>query len=95
MSLSRLSALLTGVTCSLMIAAAPVVHAQEAQAVDPKTLELGQLVGDTIQLMRKGDWAEEWFTIYPDGTHVRHMKNHTALAAMSQPFSRCDGLPPQ
>ena len=35
----------------------------------------------------KGDWAEEWFTIYPDGTHVRHMKIHTALAAMSQPFS--------
>ena len=35
----------------------------------------------------KGDWGEEWFTIYPDGTHVRHMKIHTALAAMSQPFS--------
>jgi hypothetical protein len=35
----------------------------------------------------KGDWAEEWFTIYPDGTHVRHMRIHTALAAMSQPFS--------
>lgn len=35
----------------------------------------------------KGDWGEEWFTIYPDGTHVRHMKIHTGLAAMSQPFS--------
>ena len=35
----------------------------------------------------KGDWGEEWFTIYPDGTHVRHMKIHTALAAMSQPYS--------
>ena len=35
----------------------------------------------------KGDWGEEWFTIYPDGTFVRHMKIHSALAAMSQPFS--------
>jgi hypothetical protein len=35
----------------------------------------------------KGDWGEEWFTIYPDGTHVRHMKIHTGLAAMSQPSS--------
>ena len=35
----------------------------------------------------RGDWAGEWSTIYPDGTHVRHMKIHTALAVMSQPFS--------
>lgn len=35
----------------------------------------------------KGDWAEEWLTIYPDGTFVRRMTIHTALAAMSQPFS--------
>ena len=35
----------------------------------------------------KGDWGEEWFTIFPDGTHVRHMKIHTGLAAMSQPYS--------
>ncbi len=35
----------------------------------------------------KGDWGEEWFYIYPDGTHLRHMKVHTALAAMSQPYS--------
>ncbi len=35
----------------------------------------------------KGDWGEEWFTVYPDGTFVRHMKIHTALATMSQPFS--------
>ncbi len=35
----------------------------------------------------KGNSAEEWFTIYPDGTHIRHMKIHTVLAAMSQPFS--------
>jgi hypothetical protein len=34
----------------------------------------------------KGDWGEEWFDIYPDGTYLRHMKIHTALAAMSQPF---------
>lgn len=32
-----------------------------------------------------GDWAEERFTIYPDGTYLRHMKVHTGLAAMSQP----------
>lgn len=35
----------------------------------------------------KGDWGEERFTIYPDGTHVRHMTIHTGLAAMSQPSS--------
>lgn len=34
----------------------------------------------------KGDWAEERFTIYPDGTHVRHMMIHTGLASKSQPF---------
>ncbi len=34
----------------------------------------------------KGDWAEERFTIYPDGTHVRHMTIHTGLASKSQPF---------
>jgi hypothetical protein len=34
----------------------------------------------------KGDWGEEWFYIYPDGTYLRHIKIHTALAAMSQPF---------
>ncbi|MBL8856094.1 MAG: hypothetical protein JNK57_19170 [Planctomycetaceae bacterium] len=33
-----------------------------------------------------GEWGEERFTIYPDGTFVRHMRIHTALAAMSQPF---------
>ncbi len=35
----------------------------------------------------RGDWAEERFTIYPDGIFVRHMTIHTALAARSQPFS--------
>jgi hypothetical protein len=34
----------------------------------------------------KGDWGEERFTIYPDGTYVRHMKVHSALAVMSQPY---------
>lgn len=34
----------------------------------------------------KGDWGEERFYIYPDCTYLRHMKIHTALAAMSQPF---------
>jgi hypothetical protein len=33
-----------------------------------------------------GEWGEERFTIYPDGTFVRHMRIHSALAAMSQPF---------
>jgi hypothetical protein len=33
-----------------------------------------------------GDWGEEWYYIYPDGTYVRHMKIHTGLAAMSLPF---------
>jgi hypothetical protein len=35
----------------------------------------------------KGDWAEESFTIYPDGTHLRHQTIHTALASQSQPSS--------
>lgn len=34
----------------------------------------------------KGDWGDERFTIYPDGTYVRHMTIHTALASRSQPF---------
>jgi hypothetical protein len=33
----------------------------------------------------KGDWGEEWFHVYPDGTYLRHMRIHTGLAAMSQP----------
>ena len=33
----------------------------------------------------RGDWGEEWFTIYPDGTYLRHMKIHRGRAAMSQP----------
>lgn len=34
----------------------------------------------------KGDWGEEWFYIYPDGTYTRHMKIHTALANQSLPY---------
>lgn len=33
----------------------------------------------------RGDWGEEWYYIYPDGTYLRHMRIHTGLAAMSQP----------
>ena len=28
----------------------------------------------------KGDWVDEWFTIYPDGTHVRVVKIYTGVA---------------
>jgi len=41
----------------------------------------------------KGDWADEWFTIYPDSTHVRHMKIYTGLAPVSKPFGS-DRVPP-
>jgi hypothetical protein len=34
----------------------------------------------------KGDWVDEWFYIYPDGVHVRHVKIYTGLAPMSRPF---------
>jgi hypothetical protein len=34
----------------------------------------------------KGDWADEWFYIYPDSTHTRHMRIYTGLASMSRPF---------
>ncbi len=33
-----------------------------------------------------GDWVDEWFYIYPDGVHTRHMRIHTGLASVSQPF---------
>jgi hypothetical protein len=33
-----------------------------------------------------GDWVDEWFYIYPDGTHTRHVKIYTGLAPMSRPF---------
>jgi hypothetical protein len=34
----------------------------------------------------KGDWADEWFTIYPDGFHTRHMRIYSGLASVSRPF---------
>ena len=34
----------------------------------------------------KGDWVDEWFYIYPDGVHVRHVRIYTGLASRSRPF---------
>ena len=34
----------------------------------------------------KGDWVDEWYYIYPDGVHVRHVKIYTGLAFRSRPF---------
>jgi hypothetical protein len=34
----------------------------------------------------KGDWADEWHYIYPDGTNIRHMRIYTGLAPLSRPF---------
>jgi len=31
----------------------------------------------------KGDWTDEWYYIYPDGTHVRHVRIYTGLAGQS------------
>lgn len=42
----------------------------------------------------KGDWADEWWYIYPDGVHVRHMKIYTGLASVSRPFG-FDRVPPK
>ena len=33
-----------------------------------------------------GDWGDEWWYIYPDGTYTRHMKIYSGLAFMSWPF---------
>ena len=33
-----------------------------------------------------GDWVDEWYYIYPDGVHTRHVKTHTGLAARRLPF---------
>ncbi len=42
----------------------------------------------------KGDWVDEWYYIYPDGTHTRHVKIYTGLAAQSLPFGS-DREPPR
>jgi hypothetical protein len=31
----------------------------------------------------KGDWTDEWYYIYPDGTHTRHVRIYTGLAGQS------------
>ena len=31
----------------------------------------------------KGDWTDEWYYIYPDGIHTRHVKIYTGLAGQS------------
>ncbi len=30
-----------------------------------------------------GDWTDEWYYIYPDGTHTRHVRIYTGLAGQS------------
>jgi len=34
----------------------------------------------------KGDWVDEWYYIYPDGTHTRHARIYTGLTQQSLPF---------
>ena len=41
----------------------------------------------------RGDWADEWYYIYPDGFHSRHIKVYTALALEAYPFG-FDRQPP-
>jgi hypothetical protein len=31
----------------------------------------------------KGDWTDEWYYIYPDGMHTRHVRIYTGLAGQS------------
>ncbi len=31
----------------------------------------------------KGDWTDEWYYIYPDGTHTRHVRIYSGLAGQS------------
>ncbi len=42
----------------------------------------------------KGDWVDEWYYIYPDGLHARHVRIYTGLAAQSVPFG-FDREPPR
>lgn len=42
----------------------------------------------------EGDWVDEWFYIYPDGLHTRHIKIYTGLADRSRPFG-LDRDPPK
>jgi hypothetical protein len=44
----------------------------------------------------KGDWTDEWYYIYPDGTHTRHVRIYTGLAGQSLTVTdqTFQGLPP-
>jgi len=42
----------------------------------------------------EGDWVDEWYYIYPDGVHTRHVKIYTGLASCSLPFG-FDREPPR
>jgi hypothetical protein len=42
----------------------------------------------------KGDWEDQWFYVYPDGTYLEHDKIYTGLAPMSRPFG-FDRTPPK
>jgi hypothetical protein len=42
----------------------------------------------------EGDWVDEWYYIYPDGVHARHVKIYTGLASRSLPFG-FDREPPR
>lgn len=41
-----------------------------------------------------GDWVDEWYNIYPDGTYIRHFKVYTGLAPVSRPFG-FNRIPPR
>jgi len=42
----------------------------------------------------EGDWVDEWYYVYPDGVHARHVKIYTRLASHSLPFG-FDREPPR
>jgi hypothetical protein len=35
----------------------------------------------------RGDWTDEWYYIYPDATHTRHVRIYTGLAGQSLPVT--------
>ena len=44
----------------------------------------------------KGDWTDEWYYIYPDGMHTRHVRIYTGLAEQSLLVTdeTFEGIPP-
>jgi hypothetical protein len=44
----------------------------------------------------KGDWTDEWYYIYPDGMHTRHVRIYTGLAGQSLTVTdeTFQGIPP-